>query len=95
MPNKLAAIAREPAQVSFSLYPAELSFYDGLGILGENYALGLMPSAFGYDSGIADLSGLCPDSIAMESISFLVAFGHSSSRRPSLFSSSTIWQTSL
>ena len=73
MPKKLAAIDREPAQVGFLFYPAKLSFYDGFGILGQNYALGLMPSAFGYDSGIADLAGLCSDSIAVQGISCLVA----------------------
>jgi len=56
---------------------------------------GLVPPALGYDAGIADLAGLCSDSIAVQGVSCLGAISHSSSRRPSLFSSSTIWQTSL
>ena len=40
-----------------SLYPAQLSFYDRLGIFGQDYTLGLVPSTLGNDPGIADLAG--------------------------------------
>lgn len=78
----------------FDIKP-ELSFYDPPGILGQDYAPGLVPPALGYDPGIGDLAGLCPDSIALQGVSRLVSLSHSNSRRPSLFSSSTILQTSL
>jgi hypothetical protein len=45
---------------AFHFYPAELSFYDRLGILGQDYALGLVPPALGYDPGIADTCGPLP-----------------------------------
>ena len=76
-------------------YPSKLSLYDGFSVLSKNYALRFVPAGLRYNPWVTDLPRFSPYPVAVNRIAFIVAFHQSTFRRPSLFSSSTIWQINL